>query len=136
MQNHVLDPTYFYDAIEMFAFNYDWYVTDNFIIDDLGRKITKFKKETIRGSLQSRGTEYSQKLSGNIENMSYEFFCKSIYRINVGDFIFYKDRWLIVTFVQDYDEWGVRNCKLNMINLNNYKDLQDYIKYLNGEKII
>lgn len=136
MQNHVIDPTFFYEAIEEFAFNYDWYVVKGLTLDDYGRRITQFDKQTIRGSLQSKGTSLNLKSSGNTETMKYMFYCKSLYRINVGDFIFYKNRWLHVDRVEDYDEWGVRNASLTMVNLNNYKDLKEYLDYLNGDKIV
>ena len=136
MQNHVIDPTYFYDAIEEFAFNYEWYVVNGLSLDELGRRITQFDKRIIRGSLQSKGTSLNFKSSGNTETMKYEFYCKSLYRISIGDFIHYKDRWLHVDNVNDYDGWGVRSASLTMVNLNNYKDLQEYLKYLNGEKFV
>ena len=134
--NHLIDPTYFYDCIEEFAFNYDAYIVDNVYVDDYGRKITKFLKTTIRGSLQSQGTRLSQSKKGNTQNKSYDFYCKSLYRINIGDFIKYQDIWLHVNSVNDYDEWGVRRCSLTMVNLSNYKDLAEYVKYIEGETII
>lgn len=136
MQNHVIDPTYFYDAIEEFAFNYDWYVEAGVTINDLGRRITRFDKKTIRGSLQSQGTSLQQSFNGNTENMSYKFYCKSLYRISKGDFVHYKNRWLMVVGVDDFDEWGVRSATLNMVNLNNYHDFEEYLKYMNGEKVV
>ena len=135
-QNHVIDPTYFYDAIEWFAFNYDWYVVSDTGLDDLGRRINTFQKMTIRGSLQPQGTSLNQSTAGNTENLKYEFYCKSLYRINIGDFIFYKNRWLHVDGVHDYDEWGVRQASLTMINLNDYHDFQEYLSYLNGGTIV
>ena len=38
-QNHVIDPTYFYDAIEEFAFNYTLYVNTGKNIDDYGKTV-------------------------------------------------------------------------------------------------
>ena len=136
LQNHVIDPTYFYDAIEQFAFNYDWYVQNGTEIDDLGRRKASFQKLKIRGSLQPQGTNLNQSTSGNTENLKYNFYCKSLYRINVGDFIFYKNRFLHVDGFRDYDEWGVREAYLTMINLNNYHDFKEYLKYLDGEIIV
>lgn len=135
-QNHVVDPTYFFDAIEQFAFDYDAYIVIGKKIDDYGRIISEFNKETIRGSLQSQGIKIFRDKSGNIQEMIYEFYCKSLYRINIGDFIVYKNRYLIVTSVNDYDEWGVRSCSLKMVQLTDYNDLYEYIKYINGEIII
>ena len=135
-QNHVIDPSYFYDAIEQFAFNYKWYVIKNEESDEFYRTITHFDEKIIRGSLQSQGTKIIRSKEGNITEHIYEFYCKSLYKINEGDFILYNNSYLIVTEFQDYDEWGVRSCVLKRIQLSEYKDFSDYIKYLNGEKII
>lgn len=135
-QNHVIDPTYFYDAIEQFAFNYDWYVVSDSVVDEYGRRINKFDKRIIRGSLQSQGTSLMQSLDRNSEEMEYRFYCKSLYRINIGDFIWYKDRWLHVDAVRDFDEWGVRSARLTMININNYHDFKAYLSYLEGGTIV
>lgn len=135
-QNHVVDPTYFYDAIEEFAFDFDWYVATGVDSDELFRDVRTFEKRTIRGSLQSQGTALNQSTAGNTENMEYEFYCKSLFRIQIGDFIFYKNRWLHVESVRDFDEWGVRSARLKMVNLANYHDFEEYIKYLRGEKLV
>ena len=131
-QNHVIDPTFFYDALEWFSFNYDWYVVDGTALDELGRRTNSFKKMKIRGSLQPQGSTLLQSLDRNTESLKYEFYCKSIYRIDIGDFIFYKNRWLHVDGKHDYDKWGVRQASLTMVNLNDYKDFQEYLMYLNG----
>lgn len=135
-QNHVIDPTYFYDCIEEFAFNYDCYIVKNINVDDYGRKITNFEKTQIRGSLQSQGNILRQSKDGNTQEMKYDFYCKSLYRINIGDFIHYKNRWLHVDAVYDFDEYGVRHCSLQMVQLTNYRDLLEYIKYIEGEEIV
>ena len=136
MQNHVIDVNFFNDAIAEFAFNYDWYAISGVQVNSLGKIVTNFTKNIINGSLQTQGSSLQQSLSGNTENMQYKFYCRSLYRIGIGDFIFYKNRWLHVEAVHDYDEWGVREATLKMINLNNYVDFRDYLAYLNGEKII
>jgi hypothetical protein len=136
MQNHVIDPTYFYDAIEEFAFDYDWYPSNGTAVDDMGRVTRSFEKSTIRGSLQSQGSALTQNTSLNTENMQYEFYCKSLYRIQIGDFIFYKGRWLHCEGVHDYDEWGVRHATMKMVNLSNYHDFQEYLQYINGDLIV
>ena len=135
-QNHVIDPTYFFDAIEEFRFTYDWYVNSGKTLDDYGRMINSYTKQDINGSLQPEGVRIVQKNEGNIEQMEYKFYCKSLYRISIGDFINYKNKWLWVTEVQDYDEWGVRECTLSQTDLNLHKDLLEYYKYLNGDIII
>lgn len=135
-QNHVVDPTYFYEAIEWFAFDYDWYPIVSSNLDDLGRRINTFKKTTIRGSLQPRESTLNLSTSGNTESLKYDFYCKSLYRIDKGDFIFYKNRWLHVDGVHDYDEWGVREATLTMVNLNDYHDFQEYLAYLNGATLV
>ena len=135
-QNHVVDPTYFYEAIEQFSFNFDWYPVKDTEIDELGKRVLKYGKETIRGSLQSKGTRLNQNVNRNSEDMQYEFYCKSLYRISIGDFIFYKNRWLRVFTVNDFDEYGVRSAVLQMVELNNYKDFKEYLKYLRGETLV
>lgn len=136
MQNHVNDPLYFFEAVEEFAFNFVWYSARDIELDDYGRKVTKYDVLEIRGSLQSQGTSLKQDFGGNTENMRYQFYCMGKYRIHIGDFIVYKHRYLHVDSVRDYDEWGVRSCELTMVNLNNYKDLQEAVKYLNGESVV
>jgi hypothetical protein len=135
-QNHVIDPTFFYDAIEEFAFDYDWYPLTGVDTDDLGRTVSTFGKSVIRGSLQSQGVTLSQNVSLNTENMEYQFFCKSLYRIGVGDFMLYKNRWLHCEGFHDYDEWGVREAALKMVNIANYHDFQEYLNYLKGQNIV
>lgn len=135
-QNHVIDPTFFYDAIEQFAFDYDIYIVADEDFDDYGNKITQFSKETIRGSLQSQGLRIIRSKEGNRQEMRYEFYCKSLYRINIGDFIHYKNKWLYVDSTHDYDEYGVRSATLKMVQLSSYKDLQEYVKYLQGVEIV
>ena len=135
-QNHVVDPTYFFDAIEEFAFDYDAYIVTDKDNDEYGRITFTYEKQTIRGSLQSQGKKVIRDKSGNTEEMIYEFYCKSLYRIDRDDVIFYKNRYLLVIDTHDYDEWGVRSCTLKMIQLTDYNDLYEYIKYINGDIII
>ena len=49
-KNHLVDPSYFYDAIEEFAFDYDIYVQTQETTDEYFRKVYNFEKRTIRGS--------------------------------------------------------------------------------------
>lgn len=135
-QNHVIDPTFFFDAIEEFSFDYDIYVVVDKTLDDSGREKLSFNKTTIRGSLQSDGTTLSQSFEGNETIMSYNFYCKSLYRINIGDCVFYKGHYLLCKSVHDFDEFGVRSCTLNKIQLTSYRDLFEYVKYIEGVEII
>ena len=132
-QNHLIDPSYFYDAIEEFAFDYDLYVVVEQNIDEYGNQVSQYQKQTIRGSLQTQGLRVNQSKKGNISQNSYDFYCKSLYRINIGDIIEYKNTYLQVKSVHEYDEWGVRECELEMIQLSSYRDLAAYIKYLKGD---
>ena len=134
--NHLVDPSYFYDAIEEFAFDYDIYVLTGETQDEYFRTKMSFEKKTIRGSLQTQGLTLQQNKNGNIQTNEYNFYCKSLYRINIGDFIFYKGQWLHVDSVHEYDEWGVREAHLTMVQLSSYKDLEEYVKYINGEMIV
>lgn len=135
-QNHVVDPTYFYDAIEEFAFDFVIYVVTSKSIDEYGKRVRSFTKQMIRGSLQSSGTELNQSKDGSMTQRHYNFYCKSLYRIDIGDVIEYKNNYLLVDSVHDYDEYGVREASLKQIQLTAYRDLADYIKYLNGEKFV
>lgn len=136
VNQHVIDSSYFYDAIEEFAFNYELYHVVDEKIDDYGEQHFEYSKTTIRGSLQSQGKRLFQKKSGNELTWDYNFYCKSLYRIDIGDIIRYKNNYMIVTSVNDYDEYGVRSCSLSMIQLTSYRDLADYVKYIEGDKIV
>lgn len=135
-QNHVIDPTFFYDAIEQFAFDYSLYVVTNKTLNDAGNTQYSYNKQTIRGSLQSNGKVWSQSKDGNVNQRGYDFYCKSLYRIDVEDVLEYKGNFFVVDSVHDYDEYGVRSCTLKMIQLTAYRDLRDYIKYLEGEVLV
>ena len=135
-QNHVIDPTFFYDAIDMFSFNYTIYVVTGKTIDNAGKTVTTYTTKTIPGSLQSQGTQLEQALEGNTTTIEYNFFCKSLYRINIGDVIVYKDNYLMVDSVRDFDEWGCRSCTLKQIRLTAYRDLAEYVAYVTGQKIV
>lgn len=133
---HIVDPTFFDDVLHEFEIKVDWYVRTGKSINNLGKQVNTFTKTTIIGSLQSRGVKYNLRKDGNIEEMRYEFFCKSLYRIKNGDFLEYKNKYLMVEHIQDYDEWGVREASLIEVNLMQYNDLKEYIKYLKGEIIV
>ena len=105
-------------------------------IDASGNVKRTYSKNLIRGSLQSQGVELRQSKDGNTKEMRYNFYCKSLYRIDIGDIIEYKNRYLRVESVKDFDEYGVRECSLLMVQLTKYRDLADYIKYLQGEKLV
>ena len=135
-KNHLIDPSYFYDVIEEFAFDYDIYVKTGEVQDEYFRAKMTFEKKTIRGSLQTQGLSLNQTKTGNTQTNEYNFYCKSLYRINIGDFIFYKGQWLHVDSVHEYDEWGVREAHLTMVQLSSYKDLEEYVKYIEGQEIV
>ena len=135
-QNHVIDPTFFYDAIEEFSFNYDIYVIVKKGLNEAGKTAITFDKQIIRGSLQSQGEVLVQSETGNMITMRYDFYCKSLYRIDIGDVIVYKNRYLLCKEVRDYDEYGVRSASLEQIQLSSYRNLRDYIRYLNGEELV
>lgn len=137
MQNHVIDPTYFYDAIEEFSFNFKLYVLTGKTRDlDTGKTKSTYTTEIVRGSLQSQGQRLNQTNDGNTVTVQYNFYCKSFYRISIGDILEYKNLYLRVDSVQDYDEYGCRQCSMSMIQLTAYRDLADYIKYQQGEVLV
>lgn len=132
---------YFLEAINEFCEpgDYDWYRINGVAYDNLNREIIKFTKEGIHGSLQSKGTNLNQNKKGNTTTHKYEFFCSAVYQIKIGDFIYddFRNEWLHVDGItNDYIEWGVRGVSLTSINLNEYKDLRDAVKFLNGEETL
>ena len=136
-RNHVIDPTFFYDAIEEFAFNYKCYIcTPDEHPDEYGNTSLKYREETIRGSLQIQASRLRQSKDGNTHDVTYMFYCKSLYRINIGDFIEYDGNYLRVDDVHPYDEYGVREAHLTMAQLAQCRDFADYIKYIRGTKLI
>lgn len=135
-QNHVIDPTFFYDAIDEFSFDYNLYVNTSVTVNNLGKRILQYELKIIKGSLQSQGKSIDRNITGNTITHEYKFYCKSLYRIDIDNILEYKNNYYIVTSIQDYDEFGVREATLNEIQLTSYRDLKDYIKYLQGEKIV
>lgn len=134
--NHLVDPTFFYDVIEEFAFDYDIYIEQPDGVDDYGNTKINYKKERIRGSLQVQGKPLRQSKSGNTMDVQYMFYCKSLYRIDIGDIIEYDNNFLRCIDVHPYDEYGVREARLQMIQLTAYRDFADYIKFIKGQKIV
>lgn len=136
---HLNDVRYFWDAIENFSFDYDFYTFSGKSVNDKGKVIKTFTHSTIRGSLQSAGGyKKSKDKSGATVAATFKFYCKSIYKFNIDDFICTQDgQWLICTEVPEpYSEWGVRAGVFEMTDLYHHKDLADYIKTLNGENQI
>lgn len=133
--NHIIDPSYFDDCIEQFSFTYDWYHITGLEVDDLGNQKNTFTKMDIVGSLQPQANNRQSKKEGMVETRNYNFYCKSIYRIDSGDFICYNNDWLICTSVEPYDEYGVRKVSLESANPTMYRDLMEAEKCLTGEII-
>lgn len=134
--NHLVDPTFFFDAIEEFSFDYNIFVVNKNGVDDYGNTKLTYEKKTIRGSLQVQTKKERQSKDGNTAEVRYMFYCKSLYRIDVGDIIEYNGDFLRCNETHPYDEYGCREAALTMINLAAYRDFADYIKYLRGEKLI
>lgn len=136
-RNHVIDPTYFYDCIEEFSFDYALFVVINRNkIDDSGKTVIEYSKQTIRGSLQTGGIREKRSKDGTIREAIQDFYCKSIYRIQIGDIICADNVYYRCDDILAYDEYGVRQAKLAMIQLSNYTDLREYLKTLTGEILI
>lgn len=136
MNNHVLNPTFFYPAIELFSFNYTAFIKNGQTLDEEGNRHDRFQQVTIRGSLQSQGSRKQYKTDGNSYEKSYRFYCKSLYRIDKDDFIRYKHQWLKVTDVTDIDEYGCRECSLSEVMITGYKDLDEYNDYIEGVELV
>ena len=135
--NHVIDPTFFYQCIETFSFDYHFYRLSKQEVDENYEQKCMYEHFLIRGSLQSQGSRIVQRKEGNIIEDRSNFYCKSLYRINKGDLIHYKHKLYRVDDVpEDYDEYGVRACKLIMVQLSSYQDLEEFIKFIEGEELV
>lgn len=134
--NHVIDPTYFYDAVALFAFTYTFYVCMKKGLNDYGQERYDYKTSIITGSLQIQGINEHQSLTGTTNSVDYKFYCISKYQINIGDVIEYEDKYLRVNNVMPYNEYGVRQASLTMIQLTAYRDFADYIYYIKGLKTV
>lgn len=135
-RNHVIDPQFFYELINRFSFDYDIYVRVKQDVDDAGYQTQTYSKQTISGSLQVGEVKRSVRKEGSTDSVEYDFYCKSLYRIQIGDFINYNNTWMICDAVQAYDEYGVRQAHLKVIQLSMYSDLQAYVKFLQGKEIV
>lgn len=135
--NHLIDPTFFFDAIDEFSFDYNIYVVNKHDEpDENGNTVLTYDKRIIRGSLQINSKNESMSKTGTTVSSTYMFYCKSKYRIDIGDIIEYNNDFLRCNAVHPYDEFGVREASLTMIQLSAYRDFADYIKYLRGVKLI
>lgn len=136
MNHHIVDPSFFKDVILMYGTLFDAYFVSGVIVDEFGMQKSKFEKLEIEGSLQTQGTKLVQRSSGNVRRHMFEFYCMSKYRLRIGDFIVYDSKLLHITDMQSFDEYGVRKCDLEMTQLNEHQDLQEFIRTLTGDESI
>ena len=135
--NHIIDPTFFFDAVEEFAFNYTIYRKNKVdTIDDYGRAIPNYTKDIIRGSFQTKGSAISRKTQGNTDSENIDFYCMSLYRIDIGDIVERNGNYYICSNIHNYDEWGVREASLTMKTLQEVRDFSDWLSFQNGGKIV
>ena len=133
MSRHVINPTFFYDAIDLYSFEYDAYIVKNVQRDAYGMQKSLFDKVHIRGSLQTQGSKLNQSKKGNTVSNTFKFYYKSKYRLNIGDFMMYENKLLHVIDSQPYNEYGVRECTLEMTQLNEHRDLAEFIHLQTGD---
>lgn len=136
MRHHVIDPSFFLDAISMYGTNYNAYLVSGVEMNEYGMQKSKFENVEVFGSLQTQGTRLTQKTSGNIVSNQFKFYCKSLYRLRIGDFMVQGANLLHVIDMQPYDEYGVRECTLEMTQLNEHQDLHEFVRFLNGDEIV
>ena len=137
MANHVIDPAFFYDAVEEFAFNYTiFYKGKGDELDDYGRPVPQYTKSTIRGSFQTEGNSVSRKFEGNTQDEEVGFYCMSNSRIHINDIIERYGNYYIVNSIHNYDEWGVREATLSVMTLQENRDFQEWLQYQTGGKIV
>ena len=137
MPVHQIPVTYFWDAIDEFELkDYDIYVVVGQTMNDRHMTEKTYQKSVIRGSLQtSGGYRKSKNKQGSTTAATFRFYCKSLYQINLDDFIMLEDGTLLICTAVDepYNEWGVRAATLEMTQLYMHRDLEKYIKTLSGE---
>lgn len=133
---HVIDPTFFYDAINEFSFNYTLYVVSGKTVNEYGKRVLTYTQQVVSGSLQSQGSQVVRSKTGKTDTKIYKFYCKSLYRVNKDDVLYYNNEYFVCTGVQDYDEYGVREATFELVQLTQYRDLADYVKYLQGVKLV
>ena len=131
---NVMDPWFFWGAIDMFEFPYVWFVKKKQEKDKPGRIVHGYEKKEIRGSLQSQGFTKNFNTSGNTTSHKYMFYCKAIYQIGIDDYIYYQGNLLHVDGVTvDYTyEYGIRACSLTVVQLIENRNLDDVEKFLEG----
>lgn len=134
--NPLIDPSTFVEVIDEFKIELDALIKTTTEVNDLGKKVKKYKKEVVEGSLQSKGKEETIEGTGNKVIWKYKFYCLAIFRLNIDDYILYKEKLLRVKSFQDYDEWNVRELDLESVDISAYRDPYEYIKFINGEVII
>lgn len=130
---HIVDPTFFDDALAEFDDEYTVYVAGNLIIDDYGNQKRTYSAHKIRGSLQSEEKRINKSANGgNTYQWQFQFYCKSSYPIDIHDYLLADGKLLLVTGVTCRDEAGVRWCSLEMTNLADPKDLEKFNKFEDG----
>ena len=137
--NHEIDVKYFWDAIDAFSFDYDFYTYSGRTVDELGHVKKTYEKAVINGSLQANdGYKKSKNKAGSTVTASFNFYCKSLYKFSVDDFIKTEEgQWLICTGVTEpYNEYGVRAGTFEMTDLYHHKELSDYLDTLSGKNKI
>lgn len=133
MSRHIIDPTFFDDAIDEYSFEYEAYIVSNIEPNEYGMQKATFDKVKVRGSLQTQGSTLSQNAKGNVVSNRFKFYYKSKYRLNIGDFMTYDNKLLHVINSQPYNEYGVRECTLEMTQLNEHRDLAEFIHLQTGD---
>lgn len=133
MRRHIIDPKFFDDAIDMYAFKYVAYIVRDVKRDQYGMQKSTFDKVIVKGSLQSQGARSNKSKTGNTVSHEYRFYHSSKYRLNIGDFIIYDDKLLLINDSQPYKEYGVMECTLEMAQLNEHRDLAEFIHLQTGD---
>ena len=82
---HVIDPTFFYDAINEFSFDYTLYVVSAKTVNEYGKRVLTYTQQVVSGSLQSQGSQVVRSKTGKTDTKIYKFYCKSLYRVNKDD---------------------------------------------------
>ena len=76
--NPLIDPSTFVEVIDEFKIELDALIKTKTDVNELGKKVKKYKKEIVEGSLQSKGKEEIIDASGNRVIWKYKFYCLAI----------------------------------------------------------
>lgn len=124
------DKTFFWNSLRVFEKEYDVYVKDDIRIDEYGNRKISFATYKVFLVLETMGRSKQTNQKGNYLTNIYKWYSRDTYRLDVGDFIQAGSKTIMITEVRENDDYGVREGSGEVIDLSNYRDLDEFIKTL------